>query len=790
MKKIIILFRSFFKKGRNNMIKILSLGIGLAVGLVLIARVYFDQSFDTFFPDGEHIYRVQLQYKMGDDEGDSPRTSGGLVPGFKSNIPEIEAATRYTTLFGNDIFYTEDKSKYKANIIMADSCMFDVFERPVITGNAKDILARPMYVMVSRKLAENMGGVSKAMGQTIQFDTYPGKTLTIGGIFEDLPQNSHLNYNLIISMSSISNFMWDGTENWLGNDRYYSYVKLYPGADPSTFGPQIDDIKKKFLPLKEMKDMGIELDFVFMPMLDIHANSKEVKRMDWLLGLLAFALLFTAVLNYVLIVISSLVNRSKEMAVYKCYGASGGNIHRRMLSETLFDLFVSLILATILILLFRGTIQALLNESLGALFTPQSFVLLVGICLLVFLISGLIPGYLFSHVPVAAAFRRYSESRRFWKLGLLFIQFIGAGLFVTLLFIIINQYNYMVTDDPGYKVNNIAYCSLSGVDTEMRKKAIDEVARMSEVKEVTTAASLLFTGAAGNNIGVPGNEQDLFNIADLYSVGNDYLNFMEIPIIEGESFRENVSSSNEVMVSRNFIEKMLLNTDWKDGVVGKAITISEHSEGGKLFTICGVFEDIRLGTIGRQDVRPTVMFYNERPSEYLLVKFHNLTLQNILHVSDLLSTIIPTKDIVVNSYQAELVNCYRDSRQFRDQVIIGGIVTLLICLIGLLGYTSDEMNRRRKETAIRKVNGATIADILRLFIKDISRIALPALVLGGIASFFIANRWLEQFPQQASFTVFNYVFCGIMVLAIILFAVSLKSFRAATENPAENVKSE
>ncbi len=788
MKNIIVLFRSFFQKGRNNIIKILSLGIGLAVGLVLIAKVYFDQSFDDFFPDKERIYRVQMLFKMGEDEGDSPRTSGGVAPGFKSNIPEIEAATRYTTLFGNDIFYTEDKSKYKANIIMADNGIFDVFELPVLTGNAKEVLARPMYVMVSRKIAENMGGISKAMEQTIQLDTYPGKTLTIGGVFEDLPQNSHLNYNLIISMPSISQFTYDGTENWLGNDRYYSYVKLYPGANPSTFGPQIDDIKKKFLPLKEMKDMGIELDYVFIPMLDIHAGSKDVKRMDWLLGLLAFALLFTAVLNYVLIVISSLVNRSKEMAVYKCYGASGGNIHRRMLSETLFDLFISLILATLLILLFRGTIQSLLNESLGALFTPQSFILLVGICVLVFLISGLIPGYLFSHVPVAAAFRRYSESRRFWKLGLLFIQFIGAGLFITLLFIIVNQYNYMVTDDPGYKVNDIAYCSLSGVEAEMRKKALEEVARMPEVKEVTTAASLLFIGASGNNIGIPGSEEDLFNIADLYSVGNDYLKFMGIPLIEGESFRENISSSDEVMVSRSFIDKILLHTDWKDGVVGKAITISEH--GGKPYTICGVFEDIRLGTIGRQDVRPTVMFYNERPSEYLLVKFHNLTPQNILHVSDLLSTLMPTNDIVVNSYQAELVNRYRDSRQFRDQVIIGGIVTLLICLIGLLGYTSDEMNRRRKETAIRKVNGATIADILRLFIKDISWIALPALVLGGIASFFIANRWLEQFPQQASFTVFNYIFCGIMVLAIILFAVSLKSFRAATENPAENVKSE
>lgn len=790
MDQLKIVFRSFFKKGKNQIIKIISLSVGLALGLVLIAKVYFEQSYNNFFPDKERIYLVVANYSTNDGFKAYEQTPGGVAIGMKAEIPEIEVATRYTWLAWSHIV-TPDKKKYDGKIILGDTCLFDVFPRSVLTGNVKDVLSRPMYAMVSKKIADKMGGVDQVIGQTFYIDSRPGKTLTIGGVFEDIPANSHLMYDVVVSMSSIGQFMGDGSLNWLGNDRYISYLKLLPGIVPEDMRAGLEIVKHKYLPVEDLKKSGLTIDWNFKPLSDIHTGDEDTKRMTLILSLLAVALLFTAVMNYILIVISSLVNRAREMAVNKCYGASDKNIYFRMFAETFVDLIIALILAVLIVLFSRGMILSLLGTTLPDLFTAKSMSLLLIVCVFIFFIAAFLPGYLYARIPVAVAFRKFTESKRYWKLGLLFIQFIAAGFFVTLLVIIGRQYHYMLNDYPGYNYENLAYCSLSGVDPELRQKALDEVERLSSVTEITTCDELFFSNAvSGNNIRLPDDNRELFNIADLYSVGNSYLQMMEVPIIEGRSFIENTSSSGEVMVSRSFIDKIMNYVDWTDGVVGKCVIITEHSRGDQLFTICGVYEDVRLGIIGAQDLRPTVMFYNDKPSTNLVIKFHHETPEAIKEVSDLLATLLPDKNIEVYSYTGEMKNKYSDSANFRDSVMIAGISTLIICLIGLLGYTNDEMNRRKKETAIRKVNGATTFDIERLFLKDIGYMAFPSITLGGMIAFFIGRSWLEKFADKAELTFLLFFGCGLIVLFIILSAVSINCYRAANENPAESVKSE
>ena len=788
-----LLFLSFFRKGKNSLIKIMSLSVGLALGLVLIAKVYFERSYDDFYPDTNRIYRVQLLFETLEGKDNEPysKVSGAVPVGMAEMIPEVVAATRYTWIqSGENVFFTNDRKKITAHAILADTSLFDIFPRPMLAGNAKEILGRPMYAMVSRTIAEKMGGVSQAVGRTIWFDSYPDKPVTINGVFEDVPANSHMNYDLVISMNSISEFMWDGSLNWVGNERYNGYIKVIPGANPASFGQSIQAMKDKYLPLDELVKAGVSIDYNFLPLLQVHAGTGEIKRMVLLLSLLAFALLFTAIMNYVLIVISSIVNRSKEMAVYKCYGASENSIRNRMLMETLTDLIVSLAIAVLLILFFRGMIYDLLNTSIKDLFGWESCLFLVGVCLIVYLASGLIPGYIFGRIPVAVAFRNFTENRRKWKLTMLFVQFVATGLLVTMLVFIVRQYDYMINDNPGYEYESSAYCELSGVEPNMRQKAVEEVARLSGIEAVTTFSTLPFYGTGGNNIGLPDDDRDLFNIADLYYVGNDYLQIMGIPVVEGRSFLENVSNSDEVMVSRSFIKKILPHTGWTDGVVGKSITVTEHSSVHKTLTICGVYEDFRLGSIGAQDTRPTVMFYDQQRAPYLMIKFHKLTPEGMLQVSKVLTGLMPTKDINLYTFTNEIVNCYRDSRQFRDQVMIGGMVALVICLIGLIGYTRDDIGRRRREIAIRKVNGATISNILNLFSGSITKIALPALIFGNIGAYFILKKWLEQFPDQVELSLIIFLCSALFVQIIILLALCANCYKAAIENPANSMKTE
>ena len=561
MKNLNIALRSLFKKGRSNGIKILSLGVGLAMGLVLISKVCFERSFDKFYPDSDRIYRLHENIIRDGEYKSYGQVSGGVATAMQVEIPEVEKATRLTYIGGDkELFKTQDGNRYSARyVVMGDTNVFDLLPRPILIGDPKETLSRPGYVMISNRIAKLLGGAEQAVNKEFEFESSPGQTYTIGGVFEDVPENSHLRFEIVASLEGMSKW---SRENWLGNDRYLGYVKLYPGTDPESLTTAIREMQGRHCDLEEVKKAGIDLTYSLVPLMDMHSNSDEVKSMNSLLGFLAFVLIFTAAMNYVLIVISTLINRTKEVAVHKCYGASDKNLFGMIMSETCLHMLISLLLAAFLIVLFRTKTEELLGATLGALFSTQTIVILIGVCIVIFFITGLIPTYMFLRIPVAAAFRNFKESRRYWKLCLLFIQFLATAYLVALLSVINKQYDYMVNVDPGYAYEKLAYCSTQGVEESVRNTAIEELRKIPEVDKVSACYDLPISGMSGNNVSLPGDDRELFNIADMYWVKDDFFSLMEIPVIEGEVFRSDGSASNKVMVSRSFVEKMEQVAGW------------------------------------------------------------------------------------------------------------------------------------------------------------------------------------------------------------------------------------
>jgi putative ABC transport system permease protein len=391
-----------------------------------------------------------------------------------------------------------------------------------------------------------------------------------------------------------------------------------------------------------------------------------------------------------------------------------------------------------------------------------------------------------SRIPVASVFRNFRKSRRAWKLVLLFIQFVATAFLITLLIIVGRQYETMVNDDPGYTYENVIYCSTPGVDETLRQSALDRLSRLPEIASIATCSSLPIDSHSGNNVSLPGDDRELFNIADFYNIDENYLPLLQIPIVEGKGFDKETSIKGHVLVSQSFADRMVDILQWKDGVVGKDLIISEHG----LVTVVGVYRDFRLEAIGRDDKRPSVMFYSDTPSHKIVIKLHHLNAENIQRVYDELKAAMPDKDIDVKAYKDSMVKLYTDSRLFRNSVLIGGIVALIIALIGLIGYTNNEMNRRSAEIAIRKINGATLPDLLRLFVKDIIWISLPALILGGVGAAFAARKWMENFTEKVSLTPLFFVLCGLIVLAIILSVVILNCMRVANQNPVDSINND
>lgn len=793
MKNIQVAIRSLFKKGRHNGIKILSLGVGLAMGLVLIAKVCFELSYDSFYPHADRIYAIQENVSFGDKPLDTyPHVSGGIAPGMKAEIPGVEAATR-ANVFGNVVLRTVDKRKYKGRLTLADSCFFDVFPREMIAGEAKETLSRPLYVLVSESMAKNIGaGKTDVVGQTFELESYPGVNLTIGGVFKDVPKNTHFFYDIVGSLASFKQLAgWTNEDNWFGGDSYNAYVLLEPGIRAEEMMKPMADMLDRHVPPGKLKEQNINYKIQLCPLEEIYAKSPETKKMAVMLVAIAFAILFAALMNYILLVISSLVVRSKDIAVHKCYGASGWNISDMIFSETLLNLLISLGFSALLVFAFRGMVEELLGASLLSLISFDTIMILVTVCFAIFLLAGLLPSRLFAGIPVASVFRSYTESKRSWKKVLLFIQFVAVSFLVCLLVVIGLQYQRLVTDDPGYSYDRLAYCSLDGVNRNQRRALMDELSKLPEVEGVASCFDLPIYSGSGDIAYRPGTSESVVHFNDLYGADADYVQLMEMSVIQGKAFDRSYSDSAQVMmVSRMMADQLANALGWQDGVVGKLVPVSGHGDGSQEFEIVGVYDDIRVGEIGKGLMYPSALFYNSHANRNIVIKFHQLTAEHMANVHEVIQNFIPDKDFALASYSVSMTNLYDDSRLFRNSVMWGGIVTLIITLIGLIGYINDETNRRGKEIAVRKINGATEMNILSLISRDVVWMALPAVLIGTGASYYAGEKWLQQFSEKIPMNPGLFAGCILVILLVILATVVYRSWTVAVSNPVVSLKSE
>ena len=782
--------RSLGQKGRHNYMKIASLAIGLAIGLVLIAKVCYEQSFDTFYPDLDRIYRIYEVIPRDEGLESWPKTAGGIAVRMREMMPEIESSTRFTYIGDGTFTMTDSRKKLGGVWALTDSCWFDVLPRPILQADPKEALSRPGYVMVSDEVAENIGG--DVIGKTFTFDGNEKAVMTIGGVFKKIPDNASIGADVLISMPSIKQFTWDGSMNMVGNDRYSSFVKLVSGADISQLKEQIPRFINTYLPVEKLKEAGVELQFDFQPITAERENDENIQSMIYMLSLIAFALIFVAMMNYILITVSSVIGRSKEVAVRKCYGASTGNINGIIFAEAFVHVVIALIVAVLILFTFQDFISQLLGTPIERLLMSRSMLAVLGVSAGVLLVTGLLPGSLYARIPVAAAFRNYRESKRLWKLALLFVQFTTAIFLVILLFVVNRQYHRMTNDDPGYAYDNLAYIPLNMVsDTTQRRILLEELKRLPEVEMVSYSYDIPIHGSSGDNVMLPGEDKRLFNCADQYYVGEGFFELMEIPIIDGRAFNPNLGIDEEVMISRRFAEYMERTAGWTGSPVGKQICVTSHNAGGKAQTICGVYEDYRIGSIADNDVRPAALFYSPRQIfGSLLVKYHRMTPEALKKTEEMLAQLMPDKEMYVYSYPAEMAALYVDTLNFRNAVLAGGLITLAILIIGLVGYIADEVNRRRKEIAIRKINGAVMGDIQHIFLKDLAKILLPAIVLGVPLAWKVAEGWQQQFSEKVPLSWYFFAGGILLVIAVIFGVAGYNVHRIANDNPANSLKVE
>ena len=782
----------------DKLIKILSLGIGLAIGIVLIAKVCFELSYDSFYKDVDRIYWIteNIIFQEGGDPDDFWGTSGGIAPGFKAEVPGVEAATRYSNLLNGNL-YDENDNLITGLCIGADTCFFDFFNREFLAGDPMQALQEYNGdIAVSRSFAEKLGGVNEAIGKQIYTEVWGPKTrLTVVGVFEDFPKNGSIQCDIVTTIAAFGEW---SINNWLGNDRYRGFVKLAPNVDPNSLKDAIRKMQEAHQPLEELERDGSKIWYTLTPLATMHRHEETIKNYVLILSVVAFLLLLVSVLNYLLIAISDVVRRSKEMGVRKCYGAGAGNIYWMLIRETALNLLASLAVAALLIWAFNGVIESLLGVPVGSLMVPQTRRVLVVIIVLVFLVSALIPAMMFVRIPVSTAFSGYRENKRRWKLTLLMVQ---VGINVILLPLVIvadRQYNSAMNADMGYDYEQLLYVPLKGADKDNLILITEKLRQYPEVEAAELTYSIPLDKTSGNNIMLPDNPSKyLMGVCDQYMATEGFFDMMGFRLIEGKA----PSKPKDVAVSQSFVKEMNLYADWSDGAVGKDILISEHSDDDDdVYTICGVYEDYIIGSMMGRDDRATIRFcwntdWNygledwSRAMNKLVVKVREVNPSTIEKVKSVVEECLPERNNIEVTPYTELVKKeYAELLQMRRTFTIGALFALAIALMGLIGFVRDESNRRSKEVAIRKVNGAVSGEIVKMFVVDVLKLAVIAALIGVAIAYFLADKWLELFAMRIGLSPLYFVIGAVSVLLIVTAVVVMSSNRVARMNPVKSLK--
>ena len=784
MNNFISAIKNLPRRGQHNLAKIVCLGFGLAVSSVLIAEVFYEQTFDSWFPGHERTYTVNEDIVQNGQYNEWSQTSGAVAPGIKAVSPQVEAATRYTHMLG-DVKATIDGRQFTIDEIKAaDSCLFDVFPRKAVQGNLKEGLSRPYYCVVSRSMAGRIGG--NVVGKAFDLRDYDYK-LIIGGVYDDFPFNSDLrDIDVIVSLpTTLKVFSYDIVNHWVGTDRYSSFIKLRKGATIADLKPNVRKMMEQHSEYAEAEKAGLKFDYSFTQITEDHTSNPQVKTMCWIMSLLAIILLVSTVVNYLLIVMGNVVLRFREMAVRKCFGGGRRTIYGITISESLVHVLIGILFALALIFVCKGTIEQCISAPVSTMLLSRGSWILVLICLFIIFVGGFVPGYIYYKVPVTAAFRGVHEARRRWKLVMLSVEFLVVTIMFCLLAVVQQQYHEVTHENMGYDYSHLAVVTVDKAPTNQKQQAIASLRSLPFIGQVTTAWTLPIEWASGNNIYLPGDDTEYFNIADLYGVGDGYLKLMGIKVIEGRNFTEPADSNlSEVMVSESFVKRFHTTTHRQGSVVGQHICISEHTDSLHPFsTICGVYQDVSIGSSLNRDQRPSVLFHDYDDDRYILARFTDLTPDNLDRARQQLKQLLPDREVKVIPYSDLVVDQYRSTNGFRVGTLATGITALVIALMGLIGYTNDEVNRRRKEIAIRKVNGATARDIFRMLVADVLRLAIPAVVIGLVVAWLIAREWLQLFADRITLSPLLFLAVGVVVLIIVISILLLSARRIVNGNP-------
>ena len=779
--------RNLFNYKAFSAINIIGLSLSLTVCLLILLVINDQLNYDNFHKDRKRIYRVLTSDEMSEFVVTQYATTTYPMAGYlKENYPVVEEAVVIHGYYSNEGKYEDKIIPFEGYYTGSD--FFRVFDFEFVGADPEHALDEPYSIVMREEVARKFFGDEDPIGKIITVDTI--KEFTVTGIIKENKQKTHINFEILASISSMEE---DLSGNWENVYSDWAYIILKNGFSPDELQPAFENIREEHYASDPERDYSFYLqaltDIPLGPLLGNEIGFFLPKMIIIGMIILALVLIITAAFNYANLSMARSLTRAKEIGMRKVVGAFRQQVFIQFLFESVIAALIALVLSYILLQFLRPAFTGMKFMSLLNV-SPQENAT-VYIWFLVFtivagLIAGLIPALYMSSFNPVTIFKDISElkifSRVFLRKLLVVAQFAFSIILLVTIVLLFRQMKYWMNADLGFNQENVLTIRLKGNDRNLLE---NELMTLPEINAISWSSHIPGVGNVWSDHAWVDNKENKIELCHFF-VDRNYIEVMGLSLIEGTDFPDYLTLKNEQYAILNQTAVDVFNFGTQQEAIGKIITIEDTI----LVEVIGVVKDYNFFALFGK-IRPMALRVD--PEKFYVANLL-LSTEDISRTMNKLERVWKKIDPVHTMEAKFLDDEIREYYMFFSDILymigVTSLLAIIIACLGLFGMATYSAEIKIKEIGVRKVFGAKSLSVVYIVSKGYLSLVLIAIVVAVPISFFGNNLWLQNFTYRVSFGFGTLFFCSLFILLLSLLIIGSLSLRAANTNPAQSLRYE
>ncbi|MEO9482137.1 MAG: FtsX-like permease family protein [Ekhidna sp.] len=786
--------RNLLKYKSFSSINIFSLSIGMAACMVIFLFIKDEKAFDAF--NKQNIYRLcEVQSFPGTNTQKVALSMPGMGPTMTDQFPEIESYTRYRR-FGSQLVELEDKNVMVEKVVGVDSNFFEMFDYEFLYGDRSKAIDGPLDAVITRDVAMRLYGEIDAVGKTFVMG---GDQVAVRGVIENVTENSHLQFEIVLSMFA-SGENEEEFNSTFGGNFLNTYFVLNREADIEALTTKFPDYLVRVMDNPDINDV---YKLFLQPLPDVHLSSTDIEHdyanyrkfngqyLDVFI-LVGIFIMIIASVNFTNLTTARASYRSKEVGVRKTIGALRKQLFDQFIFESVMLSLIALVFAVVLVIVSLPFLNNLIDRELSIfpfLLNLEFIPIAIGITLFLGLVAGLYPSlYLSSFRPIVVLKGlKNQEKKSIFRSSLIVLQFSLALGMIVCTFIVVEQLFFIKNKDIGFNKDHMVLIEMNGDMQENFSQMKEELLNQSNILGVTASGQRL-----GNNFHQWGfkvrQDTGMLNLAPSnVHVDYDYLDVYGIELKDGRSFSKEFATDDGLafIINESFAKELGF-----ENAVGQKAGHSWYPN-DSLGTIIGVTEDFNFNSLHYKVNTLSMVVHTEWGFSEMSVKINGqnveAALDEIENVYGQFVTDFPLQYEFLDDHFEEM---YQSDQQMGSVITIIAVLSIFIGCMGLFGLASISIQRRIKEIGIRKVMGASAKELMILLSKGFVTMILISFILATPITYVFMSGWLENFAYRIDINPFLFVIGGAVALLIALATVSFHVIKAVRANPVSSLRYE